>query len=389
MNPSKYAFQAGLFIILSIAATIFLVARVAESRSATRDATTYTAIFMAGEDISGLAKGAEVQLMGVKVGRVESVKVKPPQTAEEDASIKVRFTVGNGVKLRQDNPRIELQTALTGGAWLNILSVGSGEYVADGGEVHADTVNMLALLADVRQEMKLTLASLREEVDEVSTELVETANGIETFAKGASSVIEKIDEEIEQLLAEATGVMTDIRGVFGDSGDDMRTTLANLNTLTTKLDKKLPETLDEITGFVDKAEASIDGVDELITELTGTATEARTMIADNRGDIDRTIESARRSVDELEGLVDDLRANPSRLVWPPDEKDLQNMDLYASARSYAKAAEDLESAASALQEATATGGADAQKLEALRSNLMQQFKHFDTLQEQLWVKFKK
>ena len=196
-------------------------------------------------------------------------------------------------------------------------------------------------------------------------------------------------EDVDVFLTESTGVMTDVRAVFGDSGDDIRTTLAKLSSLSTSLDEKIPGTIDQITEFVAKADNSIEGVDTLITELTGTATEARTMLADNRPDIDRTIESARRSVDELEGLVDDLRANPSRLLWPPDEKDQRNMDLYATARTYAKAAEDLESAAAALQRAEADGEDDPIKLQALRQQLLQQFEYFDRLQAEVWERFEK
>ncbi|MFN3166671.1 MAG: MlaD family protein [Phycisphaeraceae bacterium] len=421
MNPSKYAFQAGLFILLSIAAAIFLVARVAESRSAPADAKTYTAVFPAGEDVGGLSEGAEVRLLGVKVGRVDSVDVAPPKTANEDATVRVRFSVGNGVELRQTAPRVELQTAVTGGAWLNILSVGTGAPLAENGEVNGTTANLLAMIGDVRDEMnttlttvrgeidevsdemQLTLAAVREDLDTVSAELVQTADSIETSANEATALIDKVEKDIDPIikdvdtfLAEATGVMTDVRGVFGDSGEDIRKTLANINSITTKLDTQLPETLAEINdfvasaeGFVERAQTSLDGTDELIAELTGTTADARAMLAENRPTIDRTMQSAQRSVDELEGLIDDLRANPSRLVWPPDEKDLNNLELYATARSYAKAAEDLQSAAAALREASLNETADPDKLDALRKDLMQQFEHFDQLQAEVWERFEK
>ena len=403
MNPSKYAFQAGLFILLSIAAAILLVARVAESRSAPDNAKHYTAVFPAGEDVGGLSEGAEVRLLGVKVGRVDKIEVAPPASPDQDASIRVSFSVGDGVELRQTAPRIELQTAVTGGAWLNILSVGTGSPLAEGGEIKGSTANLLAMIADVRDEMNVTLAAVREDLGTVSTELVQTADSIETSANEATELINKVEKDIDPVikdvndfLAEATGVMTDVRSVFGDSGDDIRKTLANINSITTKLDTDLPQTLKGINdfvasaeGFVDRAQASLDGTDKLITELTGTTADARAMLAENRPTIDRTILSARRSVDELEGLIDDLRANPSRLIWPPDDKDLNNLDLYAAARSYAKAAEDLQSAAAALREASLNEDADPAKLDALRQDLMQQFEHFDKLQAEVWQRFEK
>ncbi len=395
MNPSKYAFQAGLFILLSIAAGVFLVARVAD-RSTPGDAKQYVAVFAAGEDIAGLNEGNEVRLLGVKVGTVESIKVVAPTTPEEEAEVHVAFTIGKGIELRETNNNVELQTAVTGGAWLNILNVGTGKTLAEGAKVDARTSNLLAMVQDVRDEMELTLAAVREDLKLVSAELVQTADSIETAATDATTLINKVDKQIEPMLvdidtflAESTGVMTDVRSVFGDSGDDIRTTLAKLSSLSTSLDEKIPGTVDQIASFVTKAETSIEGVDKLVVEITGTATEARTMLADNRPEIDRTIQSARRSVDELEGLVDDLRANPSRLIWPPDDKDLKNMDLYATARSYAKAAEDLESAAAALNKAAGDGEEDPIKLQALREQLMQQFKYFDKLQAEVWERFEK
>jgi phospholipid/cholesterol/gamma-HCH transport system substrate-binding protein len=395
MNPSKYAFQAGLFILFAIAAGIFLIARVAD-RGTPGDAKQYVAVFAAGEDIAGLNKGNEVRVLGVKVGTVESITVVAPPTPEQDAEVHVAFTVGRGIELRETGNNVELQTAVTGGAWLNILNVGTGQALAEGDKVDARTSNLLAMVQDVRNELELTLGAMREDMDLVTAEMVETADSIETAATDATALLNKVEEEldpvlvdIDKFLEESTGVMTDVRSVFGDSGDDIRTTLAKLSTLTTSLDEKIPSTIDQIDGFVAKAETSIDGVDTLVTELTGTATQARTLLADNRPDIDRMIESARRSFDELEGLVDDLRANPSRLIWPPDEKDQRNLDLYATARTYAKAAEDLESAAAALHQATANGEADPIKLEGLRQQLLQQFDYFDKLQVEVWERFEK
>lgn len=395
MNPSKYAFQAGLFILLSIAAAIFLIARVADNGGPT-DAVKYVAVFPAGMDIAGLDVGAEVRLLGVKVGLVEAIDIVTPDQPDQDAEVHVHFIVGENVELRQNDPVVQLQTALTGGAWLNIMSVGTGKRLASGSEVDGVTTDLLAMVGEVRREMNVTLAALREELDTVSSELVETADSIETAANDATTLINKVENDIDPVLAdidkfleESTGVMTDVRAIFGDSGEDIRTTLAKLSSLSTSLDEKIPATVDDIRAFVEKADQSIEGVDTLVVELTGTATEARTMLADNRPDIDRTIESARRSVDELEGLVDDLRANPSRLLWPPDDKDERNMDLYATARTYAKAAEDLESAAAALYRADGDDEGDPIKLQTLREQLLQQFEYFDKMQAELWERFEK
>ncbi|XAM01418.1 hypothetical protein OT109_08485 [Phycisphaeraceae bacterium D3-23] len=105
------------------------------------------------------------------------------------------------------------------------------------------------------------------------------------------------------------------------------------------------------------------------------------------------VTNARRTIAELRGLMEDLRANPSRLVWPPDERDLANLELYAVARQYANAAEDLQSAVQQLRDATVTDPSDdpanAERLEQMREHLMEQFEYFDELQRELWERYER
>ncbi|XAM01417.1 hypothetical protein OT109_08480 [Phycisphaeraceae bacterium D3-23] len=90
-------------------------------------------------------------------------------------------------------------------------------------------------------------------------------------------------------MAEATGVMQEVNAVFGDSGEDIRTTLANFSSITTTFDDRLPGMLDEVDtalgsinsltedlgGFVDRAEQSVDGVDALLADAGGLTRELR------------------------------------------------------------------------------------------------------------------
>ncbi|MEM9019392.1 MAG: MlaD family protein [Planctomycetota bacterium] len=397
MNSSKYAFQAGLFILIAVTGAILMVARVAENRASVAG-RPYTAQFAAGQDISGLVEGAEVRLLGVKVGRVEGISIDVDDQGE--AHVLVSFRIDEEIRLRE-GVRIESQAALTGGGWLNILSTGKGEPLAEASVISARSANLSVVIDELRRDLTTTF-------DLAAIELTETADAIQDTAEEATSLINKLEGDLDPVLqdydtfmAEATGVMTDVRAVFGDSNEDIRQTLANLNTISTTFDQRLPNTLDQIdttltniqsfsdeaSGLLKSAEASLDNLDGLIDEVTLTATGVNDVLADNRPTIDRMVTNANRAIDELEGMIDDLRANPSRLVWPPDEKDLKNMGLYAAARSYAKAAEDLQLAAAALRAAQQDPNADAKQLERMREALMAQFEHFDKMQDEVWAEF--
>jgi len=408
VNQSKYALMAGLFILISVAAVFAIVARIAKERADVDDAHQYIATFAAGQDISGLDEGAQVRLIGKPIGRVESVEIVMPEGA--DAHIKITFSVPRKVRLKSQSPIIEAQTSFTGGAWLNIRSLGTGEELPDNSSVEGQSVGITAMLDAMQTEMQATLASLRSDAALVTEEFVETGNAIEEAADEATTLLSRLEEkldpsiqEYDTFMAEATGVMADIRSVFGDSGEDIRQTLASLNTLTDTIDQRLPGTLDrvdlalddisslsdEITGFVDQAEQSLDGINALTRELDSLTAETRATLGENRVELNRSVTNARRTIIELRGMVEDLRANPSRLIWSPDPSDLHNLDLYATARQYATAAEDLQAAAQALRDASVTSPDDAQQLDALRDDLMQQFDHFDQVQQEVWQRFER
>lgn len=397
MNTSKYAFQAGLFILVAITGAVVMIGWVADNNAST-GGKAYTAEFAAGQDISGLQEGAEVRLLGVKVGRVETINIVTHDNL--DAHIHVSFSIQEDIELR-DGVRIEAQAALTGGGWLNILSVGTGEALAQNAVIPARSANLSVVIDELRRDMIQTL-------DNTALELTDTAEAIETTANEATELINQIERELDPVLAdydafmaEATALMGDFRAVFGDSGEDIRATLANLNSASTTLDQRLPTTLDGIDGaladiktftdeathFLDEAEVSLAEANELIDQATETAAGVNDLLADNRPTLDRMVTNANRAINELEGMIDDLRANPSRLVWPPDDKDLQNLGLYAAARSYAEAAEDLQLAAAALNNAAQDPATDPEQLEQLRQQLLQQFEHFDQLQEEVWGRF--
>lgn len=442
MTPSKYAFQAGLFILIAIGATIAIIAKVSDT-GVLSNARTYTATFAPGQDISGLAVGSEVRLLGVKVGRITAIDVHADENS--DAHVHVTFEVPDDIRFRQPNPflagiqqsplrtstgdiafgttapRVEAQTSFTGGAWLNILSLGEGFPLPEGSPVAARSVNLNAMVDEVRAELTTTLASVRGEIAAVGDEITQTSDAFEQTAAAfedtaneATALINEIEQEIDPALeryntfmAEATGVAEEVNAIFGDSGEDIRTTLANVGNITTTFDERLPGMLDEVDsalasinsladelgGFVDRAEQSVASIDTLLAEAGGLTRELRATLGDNRVEIDRMVTNARRTVTELRGLMEDLRANPSRLVWPPDERDLANLELYSVARQYANAAEDLQSAVQMLRDATVTDPSDdpenAERLEQMRNHLMEQFEYFDELQRELWERYER
>lgn len=409
MNQSKYAFQAGLFILIALAGAVFIVYRIGQAGASPGATRTYVAVFEPGQDISGLKEGAEVRMLGVPVGRVTAIEVTMNEESM-DAHAHVTFTLRRDLALKSENTRIESQTAFTGGGWLNILSLGEGDDLAEHAEVEARSVNLTAMVDEVRAELTATLTDVRTSIDTATGELTDTADAIEETAREATEAIAHIEDQIDPVVAqynefidEATGVMSDTRAVFGDSGEDIRQTLANLNSVTTQADERLASTMDqidaalgqintlteEIMAFVDRTEQSLDGVDTLLADTDLLITDTRAALGDNRAQIDRMIENARLSVVELRGMVEDLRANPSRLVWPPDEADRDNLDLYAAARQYANAAEDLQLAIQLLRDASVTTPDDADKLDRLRADLEAQFDNFDRVQREVWERFER
>lgn len=224
-------------------------------------------------DASGLRVGSEVQVAGIRVGRVNDLRIGPERVIAE-------FDV-KGVELgEQTRASVEVKSLL-GDKFLHITPEGGGEMDA------GDTIPLAR--TDVTFDIVETLGQLTEQTEQTNTEnltaalntLAETLDAaapeIQSSFEGLSrlsTTIASRDAEIEELLDRSLGVTQ----LFSERRGD------------------LIELMDHSHLIFDELRLRKDTIHELLINADALAVELQGLIDDNR-------EELRPALDELEDVL--------------------------------------------------------------------------------------
>lgn len=125
MKQNKLEFLVGCFVLLGLAALIYLTVKLGSGSLVAADTYSIEARFT---NASGLSVGCSVHVAGVPVGRVESIRVDP-----KDYSAIVKLSVLAGLKLPTDSMASIKTTGLIGDKYIS-LSPGADETSLKPGE---------------------------------------------------------------------------------------------------------------------------------------------------------------------------------------------------------------------------------------------------------------
>jgi len=201
-NPVLIAINGlALIVIVMVAALNF-------NRLPLISGTTYRAQF---SDASGLVKGEEVRIAGIKVGAVTDIRL-------DESLVEVEFTVDDVDLGRDTTAAIEVKTLL-GQHYLSVTPAGSGHLEEDAVipvERTSTPLNIVpAFLRLTEQTQAIDTDQVAEAFDALSTVLRTTAPELRGTLRGLSRlshVVTTRDDEIRELLSHAeqvTGVVAD------------------------------------------------------------------------------------------------------------------------------------------------------------------------------------
>lgn len=122
--------STGLFVLLGLAAIIFLVTQISNQEISLRRSASYR-VQAQFENIGGLKVGAPVSMSGVKIGRVDSIGFDMELFK---AVVTLRID-GNYDKIPRDSDASVFTAGLLGGQYIGISPGGSDEFLADGDQV--------------------------------------------------------------------------------------------------------------------------------------------------------------------------------------------------------------------------------------------------------------
>ena len=190
-------------------------------------------------------------------------------------------------------------------------------------------------------------------------------------------------------------MMTNAGDLFGETKSDFRGTVKNLNDTTAAIKEKLPPMLDKVNGVmvkvedtVTKATEALDDVKKAVASTRDMTASANSIITGSKSKLEAMIASLKATSDNLKNASAEIRHSPWRLLYTPKKGEMNNLNIYDSARQFAEGANDLNDAAQALRDALKDKQAQPDQIRQLMEKVDRSFSKFTEVEQKLWTEVK-
>jgi ABC-type transporter Mla subunit MlaD len=398
MAKQRNALKAGIFIVIGAVLIVAVLIGIKGLGTWIEPVQVRTVSFALSDNIGGLRVGDEVRLGGYKVGVVRSIDVvNAGQAAEGEPQVIVHYSIPKKYIIHE-GARLGIETTVTGTSVLNFLSLGHGPVLAAGqalGGEPSPLQQVFASLAQTAPELKGLVQDVRQKTIPQATATIQkfgkTADTATDLVAHLRGQVDPVLKEYHSVASSAVKALDSISGLFGDIKGDTRGAIANIRVVTGDIKDKLPPLLSQADGFLKQINTAAQGINASMKDIQATVTNAketlasaREIISGNRSKFDNMIASLKTTSDNLKYASEEIRRSPWRLLYKPRPGEIENLNIFDSARQFAEGANDLDDAAGALRDALRQPHPDSARIEKLLKQLDQSFGHFQKVEQQLW-----
>ncbi|MEV5833118.1 MCE family protein [Nocardia sp. NPDC052112] len=264
-----------------VATTVSLSALQVDRLPFIRSGATYTAYFA---DAGGLVPGDNVQVAGVKSGRVEQVEL-------DGAKVYVRFTLDEGIVLgNKTSAAIKTNTVL-GRKSLEVTPAGSGSTRTDDTIPLDRTTSPYSLtdaLGDLTNTVKgLDMDQVNRTLDALSTTFADTPAPLRSALDGVTQLSRSLNAR-DKALTELLGRAQNVTKVLADRSNQINALLVDGNDLLGELDRRR------------------GALSQLIVYINGLAQQLTGLVNDNEAQLKPTL-------DRLNSVLALLQSNKDNL----------------------------------------------------------------------------
>ncbi|GFG69947.1 virulence factor Mce family protein [Mycolicibacter senuensis] len=252
--------------------------------------THVTAYF---ENSNGIFVGDEVRILGVRVGRIDSIEAQPER-------VKVRFWFDDKYRVPADAKAAVLSPSLVTARAIQLTPVYAG------GPVLADN----AVIPRERTAVPVEWDDFRDQLQNL-TEMLQP-----TEAGGVSTLGQVVQTAADNLRGEGANIRTAIIelsqaiSALGDHSGDIFSTVKNLSILVTAL-RDSDTVLRKLNQNLASATAALannpNEVANAVSDLNSAVTQVRTFVADNRETLGTTSAKLASVSQTLVDSLDDLK----------------------------------------------------------------------------------
>jgi phospholipid/cholesterol/gamma-HCH transport system substrate-binding protein len=247
-----------------------------------RDRTFHAAFSEAG----GLKVGDEVQVAGVRVGKVKSIEL-------DGGHVAVGFSVKRATRLGRDTGAAVKTKTLLGKKYLALTPAGPGELASDSTIPLTRTVASYDVI-DAFSELtttteKIDVPQLSASLDVLATEFADSPPAVKASLEGLtrlSRTISSRDGQLRELLAHANAVS----GTLADRSDQVATLITDSDLLLAELQRRR------------------EAIHTLLTSTSALAEEVTGLVRDNRAQLAPALAQLRTVLATLQRHEKDLDA---------------------------------------------------------------------------------
>lgn len=298
-----------LVMLVGILVAVLWIARVEFNRE-----RAFYDIYFSGS-VTGLAQGSEVRYNGIRVGRVEEIRIDPQNLQQ----VRVTIELDQSALIKSDAvASLEVQ-GLTGTAYIEISG---GSQSAP--PLESQPGQRYPVIASRQSGLQRVFAS----APEVLARLVEIADKLSSVLddRNRAAIAETLDN-VRRVTAVAAARAGDIDSVVGDTAAAVRELRGTLATA----DQTLLE-LRELIGDKGDARSALQSIDQASRKLDKLATNLDALVQENRGplrdfsrsgltQLSQLLVDARTLVGELTRLSDEIERDPTRFFFGANRRE--------------------------------------------------------------------
>lgn len=408
MTHDRDPFKAGLFVIAGLLFTLVVIVTIADFSKWTRKHQTIEVSFILRDGLHGLREGSLVTLGDQPIGSVSEIsdQLKDGRVVGKLATINIPadYQIAS-------NAIIQVVKPLFGtGSSLNISSVGQGD-AYESGQVIAVTIAPSLISKQLVSEMGIgdkqrlhlqeIIANIRDASDEMreslpklATKLNSIAAKIEPIAANAAPAIEDAKatfantkditsqfkektpawtKRVDTITQQTEETVTTARDLLKDKDKELRQTVDNVHAVTKNFREKTMASIDEAVA---RGSSAMDNFRKSSLDIRG-------MIVGQRPVIERALANAELTTDQLKLTAIEVRRSPWRLMYKPDDKELETDNLYDAARSFALAASTLDAASESLK-AVSQDKENPEQVKRVLDHLTTVFERYEVAEKAFW-----
>jgi len=253
-----------------------------------------------------------------------------------------------------------------------------------------DSLRMQLTIADQNSLMR-EVVSIAENINELTAALREQAR-----TDNDAAVLAKVHVALSSL----NDTLLDVREMVSAAKPKVDATLTSVASAANKIDAQVLEQLrgeldrDDPESLIGRIHVALTHADASLQNIETITDATEKLVILNRPALNRTIDAVAEAADELNAGINELRTQPWRILFPPDEGEQAKVVTFQAARLFATAAVNLERVTERLEvlREADQNSKDAvlspEELEALRSDLRRSFEKFNEAETYLWEQVK-